>query len=413
MPRPSEDNPDRLSLALEPESAAIYSQHVTSQQASGHGVDVEGKIPTRYMVIDAGGGTIDISVHHEVNGGIEVVNTPSGNAWGGTMVNEQFSQLLQNIVEDDEFKKFLSSGDDKSRAKSRAALTKIIYRDFEGQKVVFGDGSTTDNGIAVELDNCFVKFYGDDLITKGASRLGIECEDNTLYIPNSMVEEKLMSRVVEEFISCTKAALDKCKGDIETIYLVGGFGGCKYIFDKIDEAINPHKAIQVIMPINPSLAIAAGAVMWRENPDMIRGRKVDATYGIGASIRYKDSQHDFSKAYRNDEGVYRVDVLKVILRRGDMASAEKIFTSKMTPSSQDMQIMEIEILSSPRSDAQYLDEKDIQAIGKLVIDIPNPDNLPRTDRIVEYVIDFSGTEIQAKAHYSITNKEVKAVFDFL
>ena len=428
MPRPSEDNPDKLSLALEPESAAIYSQYMTSQQASG--VDVKhlkGKIPTRYMVIDAGGGTVDISVHHEVNGSIEVVNTPSGNAWGGTMVNEQFSILLQNIVDDIGFKKFTShSSDDKDKAKNCAALTKIIYREFESQKVKFGDEfsgqAVSDDAVAVALDNRFVKFYGDQNITEGALRLDIEYEDNTLYFSYNKMEDKFMDKTFNAIVSCTKVALEKCRADIEAIYLVGGFGGCRYIFDKINEKIKqlyPHKTIQVVVPTDPSLAIAAGAVMWRENPKKFKGRKADATYGINASICERRA-----RAYTLDKHDYkfnRRDSSK-ILQYGDMAYAEKVFTSKITPSRQDMEVIKIPILSllrgehedkpdhTPNPDNDLMDDK---YIGELVIYIPNPNNLPIEERTVDVAIDFSGTEIQAKAKYSISGEEVKTVCDFL
>ena len=45
--------------------------------------------------------------------------------------------------------------------------------------------------------------------------------------------------------------------------------------------------------------------------------------------------------------------------------------------------------------------------------MPNPDNKPRNERLVDVFMDFSGTEIQAKAKYRITNEEVKIVCDLL
>ena len=55
----------------------------------------------------------------------------------------------------------------------------------------------------------------------------------------------------------------------------------------------------------------------------------------------------------------------------------------------------------------------VTTIGQLVIDIPNPDNLPREKRTVDVTMDFSGTEIQAKATYCATGEEFKTVCDFL
>jgi hypothetical protein len=48
----------------------------------------------------------------------------------------------------------------------------------------------------------------------------------------------------------------------------------------------------------------------------------------------------------------------------------------------------------------------------LIIDIPNPDNKPKSEREVEVSMSFSSTEIRAKAKYCITGEEVKIVCDF-
>ena len=63
------------------------------------------------MVIDIGGGTVDITVQDciETPNTVSVVLTPTGNAWGGTTVNKAFSELLEDIVGDQEFDGFISS----------------------------------------------------------------------------------------------------------------------------------------------------------------------------------------------------------------------------------------------------------------------------------------------------------------
>ncbi|XP_019862814.1 PREDICTED: heat shock 70 kDa protein 12B-like, partial [Amphimedon queenslandica] len=128
LPRPEEVNPQKLSLALEPEVAAIAAQHKSA---------VSGSPPQRYMVVDIGGGTVDITVHDKSNGRISVVLPPMGNTWGGTTINEAFSQLFQEILEDEGFKSFSKS--DPIRA--RAALNKLLYGEFEERKKVFGDAT--------------------------------------------------------------------------------------------------------------------------------------------------------------------------------------------------------------------------------------------------------------------------------
>ncbi len=55
----------------------------------------------------------------------------------------------------------------------------------------------------------------------------------------------------------------------------------------------------------------------------------------------------------------------------------------------------------------------VESIGRICLEIPNPDGLPRKERLVDISMDFSGTEISASAKYRVTGKEVKTVCDFL
>ena len=75
------------------------------------------------------------------------------------------------------------------------------------------------------------------------------------------------------------------------------------------------------------------------------------------------------------------------------------------------------IWSTPLLGVEYIKDKygkmNVTKIGELVMDIPNPDNLPREKRVFDVTMDFTGTEIQAKAKYHVNGNEVKTVCDFL
>ena len=79
--------------------------------------------------------------------------------------------------------------------------------------------------------------------------------------------------------------------------------------------------------------------------------------------------------------------------------------------------MSLTIYTTPNLGVQYVKDEQgkatVRKIGELEIDIPNPDNLPRVERIVDVIMDFSSTEIQAKAKYRVNEQEVKTVCDFL
>uniref|UniRef100_A0A1X7SHR5 Uncharacterized protein n=1 Tax=Amphimedon queenslandica TaxID=400682 RepID=A0A1X7SHR5_AMPQE len=162
-----------LSLALEPEVAAIAAQHQS---------EVSGTPPERYMVVDIGGGTVDITVHDKSTGRISVLLPPMGNTWGGTTINEALSMLLEEAVDDGGFQSFIES--DPIRA--IATLNKLFFEEFEERKKRFGN----------EIEGY------------------------------NLLEEKIFKSTVDKIIECVRAAFDELTDHIDTVYLVGGFGGC-------------------------------------------------------------------------------------------------------------------------------------------------------------------------------------------
>ena len=107
----------------------------------------------------------------------------------------------------------------------------------------------------------------------------------------------------------------------------------------------------------------------------------------------------------------------MFIEKGELAKINKVVTVDLCPHSQDDTHVHISIYSTTNLGVQYIKDKDrkktVMKIGRLVIEVPNPDNLPLEERIVDVTMDFSGTEIQAKAKYRVTGKEVKTVCDFL
>ena len=100
---PEESSPDKLSLALEPEAAAIYCQNITAQQVASYCESVPPFTSKSFLVVDIGGGTVDISAHRissTPEQHIEVILPPAGNDCGGSMVNKKFAEFLGELVGD-------------------------------------------------------------------------------------------------------------------------------------------------------------------------------------------------------------------------------------------------------------------------------------------------------------------------
>ena len=404
-------------MALEPESAALYSQ---TTKIEGNPSAATISQPTDYMVIDIGGGTVDITAHAEVEGAIKVDNIPTGNESGGTQINEAFSKMLQNICNDENFTKFLAEGD---RSQRMATLNTILYNEFEKQKVLFGQGMT--NEIAISLPKPFARFYKQFL--EAVVKEGIEYDkdmNDTLYVNKEVVEKELFGPAIDGIIDCTVAAIKENEFKVSTFYLVGGFGGCKYVHQKVSAAIQKLYASKdlkcnVIVPPAPQLAVATGAVMWRRNPGKIKARRSEATYGIEVSRPFDSEIHDESyRFYHSGDETNRCSsIFSVFLEKGEQIQSNEVLSITVLPSNKADVNMHIVIYSTTDLGVQYIRDKNgtllVDEIGHLVIEIPNPDNLPDEERCVQVTMDFSGTEIQAKAKYLLTGDEVQTVCDFL
>lgn len=88
-----------LILALEPETASIYCQYLPIEKQSGTvpGFTMSTK-GTKYMVVDIGGGTADITVHQKAsNGQLKELHRAIGNDYGGTSVDRMFLKMLEKV----------------------------------------------------------------------------------------------------------------------------------------------------------------------------------------------------------------------------------------------------------------------------------------------------------------------------
>ena len=405
VPRPEEVNPKKLSLALEPEVAALYAHHCSL---------VYGPPPERYMVVDIGGGTVDITVHDKSNGKINVILPPMGNMWGGTTINEALANLLGDIVGDKGFDSFVKS----NPVSAKAILNKLFYEEFEDRKKIFGDAKAGIEEIVLPLPKQFTKFYSEKKLHEACKRLNVYYDpgDDSLSINYDIVQEKMFQFTIDGIIECVRSAFHQSTSKVDTVYLVGGFGGCKFVSQKIEEAIALYDNIPIVRPEQPGLAVVSGAVMWRRDPTIIQSRVADATYGIGVGPVFDPAIHDEHYRYPDEDGIQRChNVFGVFVLKGEVIKDE-VYKATLIPSSQEKIQECIPIYSTTDDGVQYTKDKNgkltVRKIGELVVDIPNPHNIPKYKREYDIFMDFSGTEIQARAQYRITGGEVKTVCDF-
>ena len=368
------------------------------------------------MVVDIGGGTVDITVHDKSNGRISVILPPMGNTWGGTTINEALSMLLQEIVDDKGFEAFLTS----DPISAKATLNKLFYEEFEKHKKIFGEAIVGIHEVVINLPSKLVHFYGNDRFFE-ARRMGMHYDpgDDSLTIGYDQLEEKVFQFTIDMIMECLRTAFDELTDHIDTVYLVGGFGGCRFIRQKIEEAIGQHRGIlydNIVCPIQPALAVVSGAVMWRKDPNIIQSRVADATYGIAVGPVFDPAIHDEHYKYVDEDGVQHCgNVFEIFVLKGEIITNE-VYKTILIPRYQRNTKVRIPIYCTVDDGVQYVIDKEgkcaVLEIGELILDVPNANNVSNNERDIVVFMDFSGTEILARAQYRITREEVKIICDF-
>ena len=385
------------------------------------------------MVLDIGGGTVDITAYRIEDGVIEVIDIPTGNDGGGTKVNEQFSHLLQEIVGDPNFDRFLNQNS-ACFATHKAVLNQLLYKEFEEEKVKFGEKyvnahtrqyeTRTDKEEAIiDLHKKFIQFYTPEVIEEGCERLShnveIQYDNDTLYITYSEFE-KLFKPAVKGIVDCTLNSLSRLEGKIDTIYLVGGFGGCKYIHGRVKDAIDikyDAGRYRVVAPTYHKIAVAHGAVLYRCNPEMVCSRKADATYGLGVTVPYCNPPHDPAYLYYDEDGSPVCEyAFLTLVKKGQKVSLGDKFRAQLKPMSQYHSHFSVPIYSARVQSLTYFKDKNNKdqatKVGELIVSLPDQGFLHKDQRQFEVVLEFSGTEIQAEIMYLDTKMKVKTI-DFL
>ncbi|XP_069110217.1 heat shock 70 kDa protein 12B-like, partial [Argopecten irradians] len=117
---------NRLKIALEPEAASLYCKYLPVERKGGEGGMKGFTSGSKYVVLDAGGGTIDIMIHQvQRDGSLKEIHKANGRDWGGTKVDNSFQLLLSGIIGNGAFHRFMEN--------NKADMVDFL-RDFEVKK---------------------------------------------------------------------------------------------------------------------------------------------------------------------------------------------------------------------------------------------------------------------------------------
>ncbi|XP_060067781.1 heat shock 70 kDa protein 12B-like [Ylistrum balloti] len=376
----------RLTLALEPEAAALYCKsniHQLGKFDKGN----------TFMIVDAGGGTVDVTVHKvHLSGVLKEIHSPSGGPWGGTKVDDAFQTFLLKVF-----------GVGAIRRMSKTE-TLEIEREFEIFKRSF-DPSATMSSVNIRIPYCLRECLDE---SKARSQ-SIRIRGDKMIVPHHTVKT-FFQQPVQKIVTHIRELINKPGvSSTKDIYLVGGFSENKLLQKEIAQQF-PY--IHIHTPTEANSAVIKGAVIFGHDPDIIGWRISPYTYGIGSCCTFDHHKHPRYKLRILDGEEYCSDIFTKFITIGTtMKNGRATPYQRFCPVSRNQTVMSIEVVTSPSEDPTYTTELGCQVLGTIKVRIP--DLTGGTHREVKVRMIMGGTELQVEAEDGNTGATYAAKFDCL
>ncbi|KAK3604537.1 hypothetical protein CHS0354_000358 [Potamilus streckersoni] len=383
---------DNLDLALEPEAASLYCQYLpvdkfcTQNEQLNFGATPSG---TKYIVLDLGGGTADITVHEKLEGGkLKEVAKASGGPWGETAVDAAFFKLLTDIVGNPVMTTF---------QKELKFDYLELFREFEYAKRSLT--ATTKDMLTIrlppsllELCEATKKCTFEKCVEKSAFSTQIKLMSYKMRLDPELVRD-LFRQVTDKIVDHLEGLL-KRTSDISMILMVGGFSESGFVQDVIRSKFQDKMKIKVVIPRVASLSVLYGAVIFGWKPDAIEARVLRYTYGVKATPEFDPGKHPASKRIMVNQKPHCADVFSAFIEVDtEVANGYRVLEvyNTLTP----YQIcLAIQVYLSPSKNPNFVTDPDCQLMGTLNVIIPDP---TEEQRNVIVVFIFGDTELHAVA----------------
>ncbi|KAL8296766.1 hypothetical protein RB600_001999 [Gaeumannomyces tritici] len=253
-------------VVSEPEAAAIYTL-VDKKDAAML------EVGKRYVVCDAGGGTVDLITYKVTQMRelmVEEVTEGNGGKWGSTILNKRFRDYLKN----------------KNPTYWDEARLCEPMQEFETYKKTWRPEAPP---MVLVVDR------------------SIDPE-RQFEVPQKDMTEIIFEPIIQHVLDLIRGQIEAAGDGVAAVLMVGGFSESNYLRRRVQEAVD-HQGIAVLQPGSPWTAVVRGAAMMglrsvapHLGQIQVTSRVARQSYGVELSVPFDDKVHDKSKKYGDRGG---------------------------------------------------------------------------------------------------------------
>ncbi|VDI02851.1 Hypothetical predicted protein [Mytilus galloprovincialis] len=394
---------DKLTLALEPEAASIYCQTYPPPGS----LDIV-NTDCQYLVVDLGGGTVDITAHEKLpDGTLKELSKASGNNCGGTSVDKEFIQMMADI--------FGQQVIDKLKQESPDSYLSLI-RCFENVKRTITPNKSGLVNVSIPnivLDNfCKSEYLKsiEEVVASCPITSSIQLKNDKLRIEVKFTKS-LFKPTINSISSLIKTVLDENEAkNISHILLVGGFAECALIQEAVKSAFSDR---YVIVPEEAGLAVLKGAVLFRYQLNAISSRVTRCTYGVEIIRSFNSLTDEFRRRVYKDGIPHCENIFHTFMPANRSIPIGMKIRQTFTTSNAYQYAHRLPIFYTHQDNVQFTDDGTCVKLGIVEVEIPNP---TKHLREVTIIFHFGETELNITAIDKESGKDCETsftIYDFI
>ncbi|KAK3343607.1 hypothetical protein B0T25DRAFT_464293 [Lasiosphaeria hispida] len=305
-----------ISFVSEPEACAHYTLRVAWR--NDH---VRFRKNDCFIVVDAGGGTVDLASYKVV--GIDIdkkqiklqqIGVPIGNKCGATFIDTSFTDFVRDRLGEEDWSKLTEDDEDNATGGHNIIKPKVrmLHERFEPIKHQF-DGKDQKLGWPIQLPRGIGSTDNDEKgILNGAIK--VTADDLRAMFQYSVDKTLvLISQAVTQIDIAEKLKVRK-------IFLSGGFGQSPYLYERVKQ-FGKMRRIDVERGEDCWAAVAKGAIikslgLYTEKLPLVRS--CPRHYGIKIRSHFAPYKHQPGEAEVDLEGIqWATDQIRWFIQKGD------------------------------------------------------------------------------------------------
>ncbi|XP_076071988.1 heat shock 70 kDa protein 12A-like [Mytilus galloprovincialis] len=381
---------DNLSLALGPECAAVYYRHdeLVKDEYQRNSALQSFRPGSKFMVVDLGGGTVDITVSEILESGkMKEISKASGGKWGGDTINKKIVDVLNDI-----FRQHLQ------RLRSEEINSYLeLLADIESAKREYDE----DDDFALRLPEFLQKHLNvGELANKFGNNIVIGKGEKYILFSQEMMKG-IFKKCISDITKHIFGLLQEAKG-VSEIILVGGYASSPIVQTAFKEEFG--QKFKLIIPQNPEIVVLTGAVISGHSNEPITGRVAKYNYGLG--IRASVDPGDRNLLLGNDR---HQKIFHLLIEKGRRMDVGKYVESCKIKVNDSNQLDSIELYITKNDNPEHeININDFTKIGTIKF------KLPKLRKPTTFTISlwYDETEFRVIAEDENTNLHFEGIIQY-